>query len=407
MGFRPPGFWRPAHFVQRRLDHLGFTPKHKWLASNLGKEIGTIDHETLQPCGTQVTSAGGFELLCTYNWRVRSSRCAQPEIYVPGEAPGFKMRQVPFTKTVKAGKRKTFRDVNAAQSPQSPFEPMFRAVGVMRPTYKFDDVDVVVNRSSLQHLLRLGRYSKFERKKKVLRFCFKRHISMCFIRTNQSSLYKIADGGRCKDAFRLDLAMIKNTLIITPLWQRNEGMENYGNVFERCFTQHKPGLEQSQSYHRVIRYDLGHLTVAVLYEVDAACPGIPPSWEESGWTLGEEFPQNSVVDEDKGGDAEPANERMLEYPTAAEEALFSSIHKGAFQGLSSYKLATKVTQLGNGTLSAHTAELATMKQFGKGKIRKMPQMWLGRTPVCHRNHFSPPSRPVFFLSLPAIQKKSR
>lgn len=178
--------------------------------------------------------------------------------------------------------------------------------------------------------------------------------------------------------------MVNNTLIVTPLWQRNESNGNFGNVFEEYFTKHRGSVElgNSRSHHRVIRYDLGPLRVVVLYEVDAACQEIPPMWEEMNWTLGQDLPQRSNEDEDE---AEAAHGKVLEYPTADEEALFSSVHKGAFAGLRSPKLRTKVTQLGDGTLSAHTAELATMRHFSKGdipKVSKMPQMWLGRTPVC-------------------------
>lgn len=152
---RFPSTWRPSHLVQRRIEALGFTPRHGWLTSNLGKELGAIKHEQLEPCGTPVTSAGGFELLCSYNWRIRTSWRQKPEIYVPGEAPRLELRKLPLVTRLTA-KRKSYRDVNSAELPQSPFEPMFRAVGVMRPGYNFDDVDVVINRSSLQHLLRLG-----------------------------------------------------------------------------------------------------------------------------------------------------------------------------------------------------------------------------------------------------------
>lgn len=171
---RPPSIWRPSHLVKRRIEALGFTPRHEWLTSNLGKELGAIEHEQLEPCGTSVTSAGGFELLCSYNWRKRSSRHQQPEIFVPGEAPRLKLHKVPL-KTSLREKGKSYRDVNAAESPLSPFEPMFRAVGVMRPRYNFDDVDVVINRSSLQHLLRLGKLTQnlWEKKEKWGVFCKK------------------------------------------------------------------------------------------------------------------------------------------------------------------------------------------------------------------------------------------
>lgn len=154
---RAPYAFRPTHLVRRRLRELGFAKKHEWLAGNLGKELGSINHELLEPCDAPVTSAGGFELLGSYNWR-RRSRNTQPEIFVPGEAPGLVPHKLPLVTGV-AAQARCFRDVNAALLPAFPFEPMFRAVGVMRPGFRFDDVDLVANRSSLHHLLRLGVYS--------------------------------------------------------------------------------------------------------------------------------------------------------------------------------------------------------------------------------------------------------
>lgn len=160
MNPRPPlaprGF-RPTHLVQRRLRALGFSKRHEWLTSNLGKELGLINYQLIKPCGTPVTSAGGFELLCSYNWRRRTHKQQQPHIFVPGEAPGLVPHKLPLVTSV-FSKGKSFRDVNAALMPAFPFEPMFRAAGVMRPGCKFDDVDLVINRSSLNHLLRLGVY---------------------------------------------------------------------------------------------------------------------------------------------------------------------------------------------------------------------------------------------------------
>lgn len=149
--------FRPSHLVQRRLRALGFAEKHEWMAGNLGRELGFISYEMLEPCGTPVTSAGGFELLGSYNWRRRTKK-EPPQIFVPGEAPALVPHKLPIvTRTFARGK--SFRDVNAALMPAFPFEPMFRAVEVMRPGFKFNDVDLVINRSSLHHLLRLGMYS--------------------------------------------------------------------------------------------------------------------------------------------------------------------------------------------------------------------------------------------------------
>src|SRR4051794_20911785 len=70
-----------------------------------------------------------------------------------------------------------FVDQNTARIPKYPFEVAFRATELMRPGFRFDDVDVVVNRNSLR---------------KLLDFCH----------------------GRAKDSFRIDLYMVHNTLII-------------------------------------------------------------------------------------------------------------------------------------------------------------------------------------------------
>lgn len=94
---------RPSSLLRRRLRHAGLDEKRKrWLARNLGGKIGQIRPESLRPCTHPVTSASGFELLCSYSWRVEprkkpktqpktqpkadpGRRSVGPQIYVPGE----------------------------------------------------------------------------------------------------------------------------------------------------------------------------------------------------------------------------------------------------------------------------------------------------------------------------------
>ncbi|CAN8100712.1 unnamed protein product [Discula destructiva] len=337
---QPRGF-RPAHMVQRRLQALGFAEKLAWLTHNLGRELGFITYDALEPCGVPVTSAGGFELLCSYNWRRRAwgkTRSQQvPQIYVPGEAPRVIPHALPHVARLCAQQR-SFRDVNAAYMPRSPFEPMLRAVGVMRPDFRFDDVDLVVNRSSLNHLLRL------------------------------------ADEGKCKSAFRLDLAMINDTLFITPLWKGVRDQGNYGRIFEQHFTQHSKNLRESHSHHRAILYSLGPLKIAVLCEIDACFSGFDLSWALQNWKC----PQTPEVLEQVEAIVEASRAQ-----SGLEQRLFANINKERLD-LAGISL---VTHRGTGTLSAHTAELTTSKFFGRHP--KISQMWLGRTPVSHsiRPHF--------------------
>lgn len=171
----------PTPLAHHRLRALGFiSPKHTWMTGNLGRELGAINHETLEACGEPVTCASGYELLCSYNWARPRQRTpprdpdpdAQarwramprvPQIFVPGEAPRLVPRRLPFITGGPSSwywqrRLANYRDVNVAMLPRCPFEPLFRAVGFMRPGFRFDEVDVVVNRSSLSALLRIGEW---------------------------------------------------------------------------------------------------------------------------------------------------------------------------------------------------------------------------------------------------------
>lgn len=155
--------------ARRRLRAMGFVDdKHDWMMHGIGKELGTVNHEVLAPCSEPVTSASGFELVCSYNWIVRGdqgqplrirapawSGQPRPQIVVPGQAARLIPHRLPL-RTSHHSRGQTFRDANVARSPRWPFEPMFRAAEVMRPDFKFDDVDVVINRNSLSILLKMG-----------------------------------------------------------------------------------------------------------------------------------------------------------------------------------------------------------------------------------------------------------
>lgn len=185
--------------------------------------------------------------------------------------------------------------------------------------------------------------------------------------------------------------MVHNTLIVTPLWKRVTDSGNYGRIFEQYFTRHNGDLAQSQSHHRAIQYQLGPLKVVVLCEVDAKCSGVHPSWAARKWKVGNTNPDH---DEEKSeaaaaaatAAASLAHDKALEPPTAAEVALFAAIKSRAFGGIVDSNASSRVTHLGRGTLSAHTAELATMSRFNRRA--KIPQMWLGRTPVCSKSCLS-------------------
>jgi hypothetical protein len=104
----------------------------------------------------------------------------------------------------------------------------------MNPTKRFDDIDIVVNRNTLQKLFTFA--------------SFKRNY----------------------DAFHANLEMVHSTLFIS----RREGhtqtelRSGYGRIFESNFTLEDPYLPDVHSHRRVIQYDLGGIQVAIRSEAD-------------------------------------------------------------------------------------------------------------------------------------------
>ena len=92
----------------------------------------------------------------------------------------------------------------------------FQAVEIIRPSFRFDDVDAVVNRNSLR---------------KLLDFCH----------------------GRSQDSFRINLHIVHNTLIIEKCEKNAKEMvrgsveSGFGHNFERTFTQLPSGWKIAQA----------------------------------------------------------------------------------------------------------------------------------------------------------------
>jgi hypothetical protein len=223
---------------------------------------------------------------------------------------------------------------------------MFQSMSVLNPGFKFNKIDLIANRNSLRNLLR-------------------------FV------------GGSVKQHFRLDLAMVHETLVVTPVWERVSERAfpkaNYGRDFEDLLAQRS--LPDSASYHRAIRYNLGPLNCAVLSEIDAALPGPAEAiishdeqWKFNPNPLG--VPPSELSD-------------ACQPDTPAEQALF-----GSRQGLTAsdkprfmHRPRSKVILRGNGTLSKDAAELHATVGTQTGQ-KKLPQLWLGRTPSLVRGTYA-------------------
>ncbi|KDN60491.1 hypothetical protein CSUB01_11571 [Colletotrichum sublineola] len=232
----------------------------------------------------------------------------------PGTGAGFAAiwQDVPLPFTLPKDKGAYFVDQNAERVPEFPFEPLFRATATMNQSFRFDDVDVLVNRNSLR---------------KLLDFC----------------------AGRRQDSFRFNLHLIHRTLVIERCEKNARKLvmgsqdSGWGRNFERLYTKYPPGLEDSASHHRALRYQLGELVCVVRFEVDA-CYGASSEAAGGPGSLTSAMNQLSVSDRTVDNTAaieSPTRRAPMAQATAAE-----------------IKTASKKRSLG----------------------AYLPQVWFGRTP---------------------------
>ncbi|KAK6193294.1 hypothetical protein LQW54_012595 [Pestalotiopsis sp. IQ-011] len=300
--------------------------KEEWLVRGTGATILSMGFSSLALSGQEprVSSLGGCELLCSYNWINR----ARPSIYVPEGAPVFKEISVPIT--LKADSGLQYIDQNAARVPRYPFEVVFNALQVMNPEVTFDEIDVLVNRNSLRRLLE---------------FC----------------------QGRRPDSFRLNLFVINNTLVIERCTKSAKQMihgsanSGYGKSFEHAVTRVPLELQDSMGHHCVLKYNLGSLNCAVRFEVDASviAPVADPQMQAEG-TRDSQVPGD--VNRLIGGLQALDLDRKYSSPPAGG----SSMH---------------VIPSGPGTSPSQMAEI---KANAKPPGQSLPQMWFGRTPYLIR-----------------------
>ncbi|KPM40834.1 hypothetical protein AK830_g5718 [Neonectria ditissima] len=305
------------------------TKKTDWLFKGAGRKLATIQSSEVQPSPTAVTSSGGYNLVCSYNWLETND----PTVYVPGDPPRYVPRILPIQVARDSGRH--FIDQNSFRLPQYPFEVVFRAMEVMNPTYKFNDVDVLINRNTLR---------------KLLDFCHQRHHI----------------------DFRINLFVVQNTLVVERCEEKPVEMiqggtsTGFGHNFEQAVTRSLPGMEGIVGYHRVLDYDFGGLKCAVRFEVDA------------------------FVDDSSGLDASLASMEAqvgalsLATPTIDLSDTLKSLQ---IRDPETDTNLTKVQVISRGSFVPHT-HAAEIKSIARHKTlgHLLPQLWFGRTQNLIQGH---------------------
>ncbi|RPA74636.1 hypothetical protein BJ508DRAFT_366106 [Ascobolus immersus RN42] len=197
-----------------------------------------IPHSSIIDDPTLTSGKTNFTALASYSWL----NCSQtPTIAVPGH-PAIWTPKPPGTITTLEPDRGTyFSDQNAARHPSSPLEPIFRALAITDPSFSFDNIDIVTDRTVLRKLFRfiraghLGKRDRFQ-------FAVQRVGGVTLFTRNEV---------KTTDYFR--------------------GDRGYGFAFEKEFTCWPKGLEDSTGHHRVVKYNLcGSLGIMMRFEADAA-----------------------------------------------------------------------------------------------------------------------------------------
>lgn len=200
----------------------------------LSDTVAEISRPDLQGFKTPPTaSITDVKHLASYNWIERPT----PTIAVPG---------VPSLWSAPKGPQRLKKDSgliyiaqNAARHPDSPLEPLFRALYLENPSFDICSTDVVTDRNNVRKLLTFVNPSleKHERK-----------------------------------PFTINIEIAKNTAIFcrdetaTHEYIAPHEFRGFGHEFEKKYT--KSSLKGSTGHHRIISYQFGGLNLVVRHETD-------------------------------------------------------------------------------------------------------------------------------------------
>lgn len=124
-------------------------------------------------------------------------------------------------------------DQNAARNPNSPLEPLFRALYAENVDFQIGDIDLVTDRNNIRKLLR-------------------------FVQGSSTDAFQI----------RAEIAGDRTALFTRVEAKTTEtiwGFRGYGHNFEKTFTKKERG---SSSHHRIVGYEFGGINRIVRYETD-------------------------------------------------------------------------------------------------------------------------------------------
>jgi hypothetical protein len=171
--------------------------------------------------------------LSSYNW----IEALTPVIAVPGAPPLWSAPR--SSRRLPKDSGLVYINQNAARHPDSPLEPLFRAVYITNPSFDVRPFDVVTDRNNIRKLL---------------------------------SFVTADSNGKRPEAFTISVEMMKNTALFcredTATQERIGPHEfrGYGHEFEKAYTSSQ--ISHSTGHHRIISYRFSDMNFIVRHETD-------------------------------------------------------------------------------------------------------------------------------------------
>lgn len=178
----------------------------------------------------------------SYNW----IDVALPTIVVPGCPALWSPPNGP--KKVQKDSGLVYIAQNAARHPDSPLEPLFRAVLIQDPTFDLTAIDVVTDRNNIRKLF-------------------------AFVAKGQT--------GDILETFTINAEFVKDTLILcrnetaTQEYIGPNEFRGFGHNYEKVYT--KSQISESTGHYRIISYSFCGMNLVVRHETDGYVAAAPKS----------------------------------------------------------------------------------------------------------------------------------
>ena len=201
------------------------------MASTTLAEISRLDILQLgTPPSASITDVNH---LSSYNW----IEAPTPTIAVPGSPPVWSAPRAP--QKLKKDSGLIYIAQNAARHPDSPLEPLFRALYIAKPSFDIRSVDVVTDRNNIRKLL-------------------------SFINPGSTR--------NGLETFTINVEVAKNTAIFsraetaTHEYIGPHEFRGFGHEFEKVYTTNQ--ISGSTGHHRIVSYRFSDLAFVVRHETD-------------------------------------------------------------------------------------------------------------------------------------------